>query len=88
MSCFTTQISDGIARLELNLPGEPVNKISRAVQLELESLLDSLGVAGVRVPACVLPFPDRGTRGSTWTELRPRASVVADPQRWRGLFDA
>ncbi|MCH7825854.1 MAG: enoyl-CoA hydratase/isomerase family protein, partial [Acidobacteria bacterium] len=43
MTSFTTQISNGIARLEFNLPGEPVNKISHAVRLELESLLDSLG---------------------------------------------
>ena len=43
MTSFTTQISSGIARLEFNLPGEPVNKISHAVRLELESLLDSLG---------------------------------------------
>ena len=42
MTSFTTQISNGIARLEFNLPGEPVNKISHAVRLELESLLDSL----------------------------------------------
>ncbi len=43
MTSFTTQISNGVARLEFNLPGEPVNKISHAVRLELESLLDSLG---------------------------------------------
>ena len=35
MTSFTTQISDGIARLELNLPREPVNKVSRAVILLL-----------------------------------------------------
>ena len=43
MNSLTTRISDGIARLELDVPGEPVNKISDAVQLELTSLLDSLG---------------------------------------------
>ncbi len=43
MASFTTRISDGTARLEFNLPDEPVNKISQKVKLELESLLDSLG---------------------------------------------
>ncbi len=43
MTSLTTQIRDGIARLELDLPGEPVNKISPSVRLELERLLGSLG---------------------------------------------
>ncbi len=45
MSCFTTQTSDGIARLELDLPGEALNKISSAVRFELDALLDSLSGA-------------------------------------------
>ncbi len=40
---FSTQIRDGVARLEPIVPGEPVNKMSRSVRLELEGLLDSLG---------------------------------------------
>ena len=43
MTSFSTQIRDGVARLELNVPGEPVDKMSRSVRLELEGLLDSLG---------------------------------------------
>ena len=42
MSCITTQTTDGIARLELDLPGEALNKISCAVRFELDALLDSL----------------------------------------------
>ena len=42
MSVFTTDVRDGIARLELDVPGESVNTISRAVKEELETLLGSL----------------------------------------------
>ena len=35
MTSFTTKFIDGSARLELNLPDEPVNKISRAVLTQL-----------------------------------------------------
>ncbi len=45
MTSFTTKFIDGSARLELNLPDEPVNKISRAVRQELESVLDSIASA-------------------------------------------
>jgi len=38
MTSFATKFIDGSARLEFNLPDEPVKKISRAVRQELESL--------------------------------------------------
>ncbi len=44
MGAFTTTIADGIARVELNLEDEAINKISRAVGDELEPLLSDLGV--------------------------------------------
>jgi 3-hydroxyacyl-CoA dehydrogenase/enoyl-CoA hydratase/3-hydroxybutyryl-CoA epimerase len=43
MSAFTCTIADGIARVVLDLPGEPVNKITRAVRGELDELLTRVG---------------------------------------------
>ena len=42
MGAFTTDNRDGILRLELDLPGEPINKISNSVSEELEGLLDEI----------------------------------------------
>jgi 3-hydroxyacyl-CoA dehydrogenase/enoyl-CoA hydratase/3-hydroxybutyryl-CoA epimerase len=42
MSACTTQVRDGIARLELSLPGEAINKITRDVRDELEEVLGQL----------------------------------------------
>ena len=42
MTALTTEISDGIARLELNVPGGSVNAISLSVRRELETVLDEL----------------------------------------------
>jgi len=42
MSAFTLSLHDGVARLVLDLPGEPVNKITRAVRDELDALLTRL----------------------------------------------
>ncbi len=42
MSAFTVTVSDGIARAVLDLPGEPVNKITRAVREELAEVLERL----------------------------------------------
>ncbi len=43
MSAFTITVKDGIAWVELDLRGESVNKITRAVGEELNQLLDALG---------------------------------------------
>ena len=42
MGAFTVTAADGIARVVLDLPGEPVNKITRAVREELAAVLDRL----------------------------------------------
>ena len=39
-SAFTLTLQEGVARLALDLPNEPVNKITRAVRDELTTLLD------------------------------------------------
>jgi 3-hydroxyacyl-CoA dehydrogenase / enoyl-CoA hydratase / 3-hydroxybutyryl-CoA epimerase len=42
MSAFTTTNEDGIAVITFDLPGEPVNKLTGAVRVELEALLIGL----------------------------------------------
>jgi len=42
VGAFTVTAADGIARVVLDLPGEPVNKITRAVREELAAVLDRL----------------------------------------------
>jgi enoyl-CoA hydratase/carnithine racemase len=42
MSAFTTQHENGIAVVTFDLPGEPVNKLTSAVRVELEVLLNQL----------------------------------------------
>jgi 3-hydroxyacyl-CoA dehydrogenase/enoyl-CoA hydratase/3-hydroxybutyryl-CoA epimerase len=39
MGAFTTAVTDGVAVVTFDLPGEPVNKLSPAVKVELEALL-------------------------------------------------
>lgn len=53
MPAFTVTVAGGIARVVLDLPGEPVNKITRGVREELDSLLNRLG-ADQQVRAAVL----------------------------------
>jgi 3-hydroxyacyl-CoA dehydrogenase / enoyl-CoA hydratase / 3-hydroxybutyryl-CoA epimerase len=42
VGAFTITVADGIARTAFDLPGEPVNKITRAVREELAEVLDRL----------------------------------------------
>ena len=39
MSAFTTRNENGIAVITFDLPGEPVNKLTAAVRVEIEALL-------------------------------------------------
>ncbi len=41
-SCFTVSVRDGVAYVVLDLPGEPINKITKAVREEMESLFPEL----------------------------------------------
>jgi 3-hydroxyacyl-CoA dehydrogenase/enoyl-CoA hydratase/3-hydroxybutyryl-CoA epimerase len=43
MTAFTISVASGVARLVLDLPGEPVNKITKGVRDELAALLTTLG---------------------------------------------
>ena len=42
VGAFTTSVADGIARVALNLTGEPINKLSRAVGEEFGAVLDEM----------------------------------------------
>jgi len=42
MAAFALEVMDGIARVEIDVAGESINVVTRAVRHELESLLDSL----------------------------------------------
>ncbi len=70
MTAFTTTISDGIARVGLNLPGEPINKITRAVREELDALMtELLGNTGVRAVLLISDKPDTFIAGADIEEF-------------------
>ncbi len=70
MSAFSTQVRDGIARLELDLPGEPVNKITRDVRDELEDLLGQLGTdSEIRAVVLISGKPDTFIAGADIEEF-------------------
>jgi 3-hydroxyacyl-CoA dehydrogenase/enoyl-CoA hydratase/3-hydroxybutyryl-CoA epimerase len=67
---LTIQIQDGIARLALDLPGEPVNKITNAVREELEERLDALQSDGdVRAVILISDKPDSFIAGADIEEF-------------------
>ncbi len=70
MDTFTTDISDGIARLELNVPGESINKITRAVRDELERLVNQFVMDGsVRAVVLASGKPDTFIAGADIDEF-------------------
>jgi len=70
MSAFAVSVTDGIARLVLDLPGEPVNKITRAVRDELDTMLATLGGdAAVRAVVLLSGKPDTFIAGADIDEF-------------------
>jgi 3-hydroxyacyl-CoA dehydrogenase/enoyl-CoA hydratase/3-hydroxybutyryl-CoA epimerase len=70
MTAFTLSVSDGIARLVLDLPGEPVNKITRGVRDELDALLTRLGGdTAVRAVVLLSGKPDTFIAGADIDEF-------------------
>ncbi len=70
MSAFVTQVRDGIARMEFTLPHEPINKITKDVRTELESLLDRIqGEKGVRAVVLISGKPDTFIAGADIDEF-------------------
>ncbi len=70
MNAFTTQVKDYVARVELNLPGEPVNKITRGVRDEIDGLLSELASdAAVRAIVLISTKPDSFIAGADIDEF-------------------
>ena len=91
MTSFTTRTNDSIARLELNLPGEPVNKISRTVRKELEAVLDSLSSASdIRAVVLISGKPESFIAGADIDEfvaLETREEALALVERGQELIN-
>jgi len=81
MTALTTEISDGIARLELNVPRESVNTISVSVRRELETVLDELKPdSNVRALVLISGKPDNFIAGADIDEfvaLKTRDQAMA-----------
>jgi len=70
MSAFTVSTRDGVARLVLDLPGEPINKITRTVRDELDAVLTTLGRdASVRAVVLLSGKPDTFIAGADIDEF-------------------
>src|SRR5690349_20594920 len=70
MTALRTSISDGIATIVLDLPGEPVNKITRAVREELDATLTALrGNEEVRAAILISGKPDNFIAGADIDEF-------------------
>jgi 3-hydroxyacyl-CoA dehydrogenase/enoyl-CoA hydratase/3-hydroxybutyryl-CoA epimerase len=70
VSAFTYAVEGGIARLVLDLPGEPINKITRAVREELDQVLTRIGAdPAVRVVALLSGKPDTFIAGADIDEF-------------------
>jgi 3-hydroxyacyl-CoA dehydrogenase/enoyl-CoA hydratase/3-hydroxybutyryl-CoA epimerase len=70
MPAFTTQNENGIAVVTFDLPGEPVNKLTAAVRVELEALLNQLrDDAAVRAAVLISAKPDTFIAGADIEEF-------------------
>ena len=91
MGAFTVTVADGVARTVLDLPGEPVNKISRAVREELEAVLERLRRdADVRAVVLLSGKPDTFIAGADIDEfvaLRTQAEAQDLVRAGQGLVN-
>ena len=70
MPAFSVTVAAGIARVVLDLPGEPVNKITRGVREELDALLNRLGTdEQVRAAVLLSGKPDTFIAGADIDEF-------------------
>jgi 3-hydroxyacyl-CoA dehydrogenase / enoyl-CoA hydratase / 3-hydroxybutyryl-CoA epimerase len=75
MTALSVSVSEGIARLVLDLPGEPINKITRGLRDELESAFDRVaGDAAVRAVVLLSGKPDTFIAGADIDEFVALAS--------------
>src|SRR4051795_836252 len=78
MSAFTTQNENGIAVITFDLPGEPVNKLTAAVRVEIEALLIRLrDDAGIRAVVLISGKPDNFIAGADIDEFTSLTSQDA-----------
>src|SRR5512145_826005 len=69
-------VEDEIARVEIDLPGEKVNKLTSAWMTEFEALLDRLATAdGVRAVVLASGKPDTYIAGADLDEIESLASL-------------
>jgi 3-hydroxyacyl-CoA dehydrogenase/enoyl-CoA hydratase/3-hydroxybutyryl-CoA epimerase len=91
MSAFTVSVTDGVARVVLDLPGEPVNKITRAVRDELAALLATLsGDTSVRAVVLLSGKSDTFIAGADIDEfvaLRSREEAYTLVRAGQALID-
>ncbi|MFL5511981.1 MAG: enoyl-CoA hydratase-related protein, partial [Gemmatimonadales bacterium] len=78
MSAFTTQNENGIAVITFNLPGEPVNKLTAAVRVEIEALLIRLrDDSSTRAVVLISGKPDNFIAGADIDEFTALTSQDA-----------
>ena len=78
MSAFTTQHENGVAVITFDLPGEPVNKLTAAVRVELEALLIGLRDAtATRAVVLISGKPDNFIAGADIEEFTALTSQDA-----------
>jgi 3-hydroxyacyl-CoA dehydrogenase/enoyl-CoA hydratase/3-hydroxybutyryl-CoA epimerase len=78
---ITTEVRDGIAVVRIDLPGEPVNKINRALKDEMHALLDRLdGDPSVRAAVLISGKPDTFIAGADIEEFT-QIQDAADAER-------
>ncbi len=91
MTAFTTVVDAGIALVTLDLPGEPVNKLTSALIDEWEALIEGLrGDASVRAVVLVSGKPDNFIAGADieeFTRLTTAAEAEALSRRGQDLMD-
>jgi 3-hydroxyacyl-CoA dehydrogenase / enoyl-CoA hydratase / 3-hydroxybutyryl-CoA epimerase len=91
MTVFSMDVTEGIARLRLDLPGEPVNKITAVVRTELDRLLTSLVTdRGVRGVVLISGKPDTFIAGADIDEfvaLRTRDEAYALVRSGQALIE-
>jgi 3-hydroxyacyl-CoA dehydrogenase/enoyl-CoA hydratase/3-hydroxybutyryl-CoA epimerase len=91
MTAFTTTVEAGLAVVTLDLPGEPVNKLTSALIDEWEALMERLRVdAAVRAVVLISGKPDTFIAGvdiEEFTRLGSQAEAEALSRRGEAVMD-
>jgi len=91
MTAFTTTVDSGLALVTLDLPGEPVNKLTSGLIDEWETLIERLrGDSAVRAVVLVSGKPDSFIAGADieeFTRLTTAAEAEALSRRGQDLMD-